>query len=633
MLFVLLGGGEDPAGALGGEFGESARSGSEPGALPSVPGANSPGAHAPRESEAAGAGAGSGAVELPPLPGGGRLDPRHAAGGAPVKPGVTQPKTAWTKLRARIAELQAMGPDALNHLPELIAALHHEDGVARQRAAVLLAQLGDTGVQKLLEVLSTDEGDARLAAAFGLARAIDKIGGEDLERHAYTLADALTHWLLYPEAQVRADGAEALGRIGLRAKHTINNLLDLLQDDSWAVRRAAARSLGQVGARIEAVGPLTERLNDPAEAVRREAIDSLGMMGPDAAEAVPGLIAALDNEKWLLKSEAARALGRIGAAAEVAITKLQALLDESEQPSVRAEAATALGLLQAGGSRDKLMQAAKDNDPTVAEGAIRALGALGNLDSLAEQLLVEKSASRSLAIRMAAAEALGRAPLHHSGLRREGAWNGRVGKRESLLAAARHAHASVREAAIFAIGRSSGGDEERLAALKAALRDSEPAVRAAAIQGLSRMGAAGAQLLAEALNSDHQAEYSVALVAFRHAGAGAAAAVPALRRMLRDPSGVKRHRALAAMRYIGPEAAAALPDLLPFLDHAPSRAAAAEAIAGLGPAAASARPTLESLHAKLRKQMDATDRTDTRTLADLSQQLGALQRALSAIGR
>ena len=71
------------------------------------------------------------------------------------------------------------------------------------------------------------------------------------------------------------------------ARQAIAPLLDLLQDDQYAVRSAAATALGALGHEIDAVLPqLTQLLGDPDRAVVSSAAMALQNFGAEGLPAV-----------------------------------------------------------------------------------------------------------------------------------------------------------------------------------------------------------------------------------------------------------------------------------------------------------------------------------------------------------
>jgi HEAT repeat protein len=63
---------------------------------------------------------------------------------------------------------------------------------------------------------------------------------------------------------------------------------------------------------------------------------ALGAIGPDAAEAVPGLTEALHDGQWAVRRQAAISLGDIGPAAKSALPELDKLKKDAHKPVAQA---------------------------------------------------------------------------------------------------------------------------------------------------------------------------------------------------------------------------------------------------------------------------------------------------------
>ncbi|WP_407113584.1 HEAT repeat domain-containing protein [Bradyrhizobium sp. LMG 9283] len=118
-------------------------------------------------------------------------------------------------------------------------------------------------------------------------------------------------------------------------------------------RRLGAYALGEIGpAATEAVSDLAAALQDPVGFVRVWAAAALARVAPSDGESVPVLIAELGNELAFVRSLAAWHLGRLGPAfpgIEQALLPLRQLAGDKD-PSVRVEAALALGMLEEKGA-------------------------------------------------------------------------------------------------------------------------------------------------------------------------------------------------------------------------------------------------------------------------------------------
>jgi HEAT repeat protein len=131
-------------------------------------------------------------------------------------------------------------------------------------------------------------------------------------------------------------------------------LMEALEDESPAVRSAAAEALWSIGQHKgadlrDAVPVLIESLRDSDAWVRFCSASALGNIGPDARDAVPSLIPLLNDPEMgrqpgtriFVQPAAARALGKIGPDANAAIPALKILLGDTDAYK-RREAAIAI---------------------------------------------------------------------------------------------------------------------------------------------------------------------------------------------------------------------------------------------------------------------------------------------------
>jgi HEAT repeat protein len=123
------------------------------------------------------------------------------------------------------------------------------------------------------------------------------------------------------------------------------------RDPLW--RRLGAYALGEIGpAAGDAVPALVAALQDPVAFVRVWVASSLARVAPSRSESIIVLIAELDDDLAFIRSLAAWHLGRLGPAfpdIDQAIIPLRRLKDDND-PSVRTEAALALGMLEEKGA-------------------------------------------------------------------------------------------------------------------------------------------------------------------------------------------------------------------------------------------------------------------------------------------
>ncbi len=169
-------------------------------------------------------------------------------------------------------------------------------------------------------------------------------------------------------------------------------LVTLLQDPSPDVRRTAALSLGKIGHSTAATG-LVQALSDPDPYVREYSAWALGQIGEAVNDTgAVRLAGALGDDHPSVKQAAALALGKIGPR-EPVIVILTQVLAVGEKSSRRA-GVDAFTQLEAKGAFPALRKALTDPDPAVRQGAVAALGELGDRQALPdfrERLLFDAS--------------------------------------------------------------------------------------------------------------------------------------------------------------------------------------------------------------------------------------------------
>lgn len=173
--------------------------------------------------------------------------------------------------------------------------------------------------------------------------------------------------LKYPDWEARTFAAVTLGRSG--DVSAVPALTEALQDEHPIVRKNAAAALGRIGA-IAAVDPLIGALQDEEKSVREEAVAAL--QGLDETVVLSGLRAALDRTP-VVRVDAATALWR------KMLSPMPALVEAlaSEERSVRAFAARALGGDDEGAAVSLLIDVLEDEDGAVRTTAVEALATIG----------------------------------------------------------------------------------------------------------------------------------------------------------------------------------------------------------------------------------------------------------------
>ena len=184
---------------------------------------------------------------------------RWQAVGHDTNPALSEDLWNWLQGRERLDTTQDV--PANGSLPKLRAALRASDEAVCLHAAYALAAMGAPVVPALIEVLR-EEAPARYRHNAGRSRA-NPAGGNPSELYS----------------------AQALSVVGAPA---VAALSAAMNDGEWAVRAAAADTLGNIGARANpAIPALLRALGDESTWVRRNALEALGTIGCAAEACFP----------------------------------------------------------------------------------------------------------------------------------------------------------------------------------------------------------------------------------------------------------------------------------------------------------------------------------------------------------
>ncbi|MBI2340137.1 MAG: HEAT repeat domain-containing protein [Deltaproteobacteria bacterium] len=201
-------------------------------------------------------------------------------------------------------------------MPKLIEARKDKDGHVRVAAVVALGKLADAGADP-------DEADRIVSALFSGSL----IWSPNM---VPAICDSL--FLI----------AQTMGPQEVQNSIVPQLDKDLRRNESWLVRRAAARTLGRLGdAAAPAVPALVKALKDEEWWVRQDAAWALGRIGPSAVAAVDSLISALREWPAERRPLVIEALDRIGTEALRPLADIAG--NKSESWWVRAAAMEILG--------------------------------------------------------------------------------------------------------------------------------------------------------------------------------------------------------------------------------------------------------------------------------------------------
>ncbi len=235
-------------------------------------------------------------------------------------------------------ELDEAGAASLPVLVELLQDKSGEEWDAAKVRWMAAETLGHIGVE------AQEATPAMLAALTDLDAHVRSVAAGSLpaiNAPADTAVPALVD-LIQRDPSVTA--LRALSEYGPSAKPALNNLVQLVGDEQLnsEIRWNAVRTLGKMrDAATEAIPALVAQLQNPIPSIREHAAEALGDIGPAARQTAEALLPLLTDTVPKVRRDAARSLGQIQAPADIAGPPLQRLLADPE-PIVRDAARTAL---------------------------------------------------------------------------------------------------------------------------------------------------------------------------------------------------------------------------------------------------------------------------------------------------
>jgi HEAT repeat protein len=287
-------------------------------------------------------------------------------------------------------------------LAEMGAGYDPRGGAAHGRRLLAMAHIDSSvGRELALEGMKQGSPAVRLAALRALA-VVDP-------KEARCAAIDVLAGKANPRLKLRA--VETLERIKAHDPETVSLLAQALADKDYWVSSKALSLLGSIGR--TAVPALIAILQGPDAEGRRKAIWALRHIGVDAVEAVPALVAALEDSTVLYGAAipqcAMAALAAIGPAAQAALPALMRFL-ESDDPTTRFEAAGTL-IKITGKIRlylPVLIEALSSSDIHLRWRAAEALEQIGPPAKAAGPTLIKVLKDKPSNVRHFAASALGR---------------------------------------------------------------------------------------------------------------------------------------------------------------------------------------------------------------------------------
>jgi len=220
--------------------------------------------------------------------------------------------------------LEAMGPEAVDVLPDLIAMFGDPDFEARQGATQVLIAIGPATVPAARRALADPNPKIRMAAL----ELLGKLGPQATEAWSeivVALAD--------PDPRVREAAVTAAPLVASPPKNALPQVLSALKDSDARVRYVAAISLGSLGPDGAAgVAEILAELEQSQPESKPLLIEALGKIGPEARSAVPAMITALQvkDDNGSLNATTVEALSGIGPDAKAALPILIESLDAAQ---------------------------------------------------------------------------------------------------------------------------------------------------------------------------------------------------------------------------------------------------------------------------------------------------------------
>jgi len=238
--------------------------------------------------------------------------------------------------------VQEIGPPAKSLVPQLNEFVDAEgEPELRMHAIMALGAIGEPAKEAAPKIIEQLKNDKYNAAKYAAAYALPRLGAKEAK-------DALQAAV---DANKGEDGDLFLRLVAARAlvklfpddeaiqTQSVEAIIEGLQSEDPNVRRAAVQALAESKAPSEEVAPrLVAAIEQADPELIRDVIGALSAMG---ANAVPRVKRGLDNPK--LRGYAAVILGNIGPEAKEAVPELIEALNVEDDPEFRREVLFTLG--------------------------------------------------------------------------------------------------------------------------------------------------------------------------------------------------------------------------------------------------------------------------------------------------
>jgi HEAT repeat protein len=216
-----------------------------------------------------------------------------------------------------LVKLGAIAEDA-------VVALLSDPSLSTQNAAAdVIGRMGMTSIEPVLEMMLSPN------------KRVQTMARKTLQRFGESAIPPLVDMLQNPREEVARQAGEILATLGPPVVDALLALLGSEAGQASHVQVAAIRVLGHMGD-VRATDHLISAIGSRHTLVRATALEALGRLGPDA---IPMLLAALDNPAHPVPAAVLMAMGRIGDAR--VLDRLIGAL-EHEDPAMRSVAVDAL---------------------------------------------------------------------------------------------------------------------------------------------------------------------------------------------------------------------------------------------------------------------------------------------------